>query len=330
MTKARIRNIIGLFLTAGMTAIAVMLIVRRSDALNFDFVFSATFQSETRMMLFVGAVLLVPVNLGLEALKWHVMGNMLLRFRFGDAYKGVLAGLAAGMFLPNRIGEFAGKSIGLPRKFFWKGSLLAVFLSMTQLLVTLVAGLCALYYFGTWVSAVFQWPWPWLPLAVCAILTAILIYLYFAVHLVSGLFRPQSKAAAVISVLGEIGLSRKWTILMYSVLRYFVFSVQNIFLMYAFGAAIPLTDMFLLFALLYVLMATVPTIAITELPTRGSLMVFIFIAYAGLAWDEVPYGLEAQVLMVSFVIWLINLILPSLPGFYFLSRYSLKSSDPDE
>ena len=55
------------------------------------------------------AIALVPVNYGLEALKWQQLTKKLEQFSFLTAFKSVLAGCSVTMLTPNRVGEYGGR-----------------------------------------------------------------------------------------------------------------------------------------------------------------------------------------------------------------------------
>ena len=67
----------------------------------------------------------------------------------------------------------------------------------------------------------------------------------------------------------------------------------------------------------YFLLAIVPTYAIAEIGARGSMNL--------LAFSELnaPFA----VLSVTFLIWIINLIIPALIGSYQIARFKLQKND---
>ena len=58
-------------------------------------------------------VSLTPFNWGLEALKWQILLQRVEKTSFGDAFRGVLAGLSLGFALPAQLGDTAGRVLSL-------------------------------------------------------------------------------------------------------------------------------------------------------------------------------------------------------------------------
>ena len=93
------------------------------------------------------ALLLVPVNWGLEARKWQVLIKPVETIRFFSAFKAVLSGLAFSMNTPNRIGEYGGRVLYIHEGHRWKAFSLTVIGSFSRLIITLLMGLgdCCFY-----------------------------------------------------------------------------------------------------------------------------------------------------------------------------------------
>src|SRR5215203_3240268 len=68
----------------------------------------ASFQS-TKILYLVFAVLLIPVNWGIEALKWQLSVRHIYPIRFHQAFKAVLSGVSFSVTMPNRVGEYLGR-----------------------------------------------------------------------------------------------------------------------------------------------------------------------------------------------------------------------------
>ena len=63
-----------------------------------------------RFGLIVSIFLLLPVNWGMEAVKWKTLVSPLQKSSFFQSYKSVLSGLTTGFFTPNRIRRSFRKS----------------------------------------------------------------------------------------------------------------------------------------------------------------------------------------------------------------------------
>lgn len=323
LKKRTIHILISVVVTAAILFLIYHKISGRLTAIDIGYSASLMFDSVNTILLLVSVILLMPVNLLCEAMKWKTVTKPLMPMSVVKAYSGILAGITAGLLLPNRVGEFAGKSLVLPLSLFWKGSVLAIFTSMTQLMMTLVFGLLGVYHYGPELNHYFGITVSVLPSAIAITGIVILLFLYFNIQLIAGFFIRWKKLYKVISVIETVKIVPKLEILGLSILRYFVFAGQNLLLLAMFDVQVPLVDAFFLIALMYLVMTAVPTIAVTDLPARGSVMLLLFISWFEINGLGSPYALEAKIMLASFTIWLVNLIIPALPGLYFLNKLSV-------
>ena len=103
-------------------------------------------------------------------------------------------------------------------------------------------------------------------------------------------------------------------ILLLSLLRYIVFSYQYYLLLGFFGLDLYLTEAFMFIAMIYFIVALIPTVALTEIGIKGSAAVFLLSGY---------YGNEIGVIAASFSLWIVNLAIPSLAGAVLLYRVKI-------
>jgi hypothetical protein len=107
------------------------------------------------------------------------------------------------------------------------------------------------------------------------------------------------------------------TVMLLSLFRYLVFSTQFYLLLRLFGVSIPYFNALVLIALIYFIMAIIPTVALTELGIRGSVSLYIFGLYFA---HLIPLtGVNNMgVFAASTLLWFINLGLPALIGTIFV------------
>ena len=109
--------------------------------------------------------------------------------------------------------------------------------------------------------------------------------------------------------------------LLLSLLRYLVFSLQFYLLLKAFDLNLPYLKAMMLIGLVYLLVTIIPTIALSELGVRGSVSLFVFAIYLeplGNWSDQAALAVASA----STILWLINLAFPALLGVLFV--YSLR------
>jgi hypothetical protein len=260
------------------------------------------------------AVLLMPINWGLETFKWYVLVNKFQHLSFSKAFESVLSGLSLAMNTPNRIGEYGGRVVYLQPSFRMKGVALAIVSSVGQLLITLVFGWIALLmlkpqlyqlqlsgtHFSTILLQVFQY----------SVLFFIVItgLFFFRMQLLAKMLKwiPWLKEKlSFTEVLENLSNRAYLQILFYSFLRFVVFALQYVLIWQALQVDISWWQGFWSVALIFLVMAIVPSFAIADVGIRGKVAVSI----AGI------FSANSIALLAGTVgIWLLNLVLPALLG----------------
>ena len=88
--------------------------------------------------------LLMLLNWGIEAYKWQQLVIKITPIRFFRTFKAVWTGVTLGLFTPNRVGEFGGRILYVPRKFRIKAVIVSLIGSFSQNLATIIIGLIGL------------------------------------------------------------------------------------------------------------------------------------------------------------------------------------------
>jgi hypothetical protein len=250
---------------------------------------------------------LMLLNWGLESLKWQLLLKKISPVSFLGAVRSVLSGVTVSFFTPNRIGEFAGRVLHLETSVRIRAAIASVIGSMNQLLVTILAGGVGLLFSVP--DIVTKTGVNDKVLIISAITTmtlAVLIYFrlpYFAVFLTKLRILPTVKSYIRVLALYPLTYLGKLTVL--SALRYMVFTFQYIILLQVFGIELPVTEMIRLIAVIYLVLALVPSVALSELTLRGSVAMYLMVPEA---------GNSTGVLAASLMLWLINLVIPAVLG----------------
>jgi len=266
------------------------------------------------VLLLLLTFLLMLLNWSLESYKWKYLLNSVEDINFFQSFKGVLSGLAIGFITPNRVGEFAGKIAYLKSENRANGAVMSFVGSSAQLLVTIQAGLIAIAVskYGS-VIDVFVTP-----------ITLVMFVVISLVWFKSNLFlkwiskftwlKKWNKHA---DKLADVSESKMITVYVISLVRYMVFPLQYFILFKMLDTSIDFSECLSMTATSYFLLAIVPTYAIAEIGARGSMNL--------LAFSELnaPFA----VLSVTFLIWIINLIIPALIGSYQIARFKLQKND---
>jgi hypothetical protein len=262
-------------------------------------------------------LLLMPVNWGIEAIKWKLLVSPLEKISFFKAFKSVLAGCSITMLTPNRTGEFGGRILFLEPDKRLSGISATIVGSMSQLIITIIIGtICIVTLTEETASYKLMKEMPWIfnsfVFFISSAIGLLLLFFFFRLDFCVSFLERFSflrKALTHISFIHHLGYKILLRIIFYSLLRYLVFILQYIFLLKTFRVDLPPVLSFELLSVFYLMMAIVPTIGFTELPVRATASILLL----GLFSDNV-LGIQ----VAAFGIWLINLALPSLLGSIFI------------
>ncbi len=252
----------------------------------------------------VGALLLLPLNLGLEALKWRLLAQTAGAISYRQAAASYLAGIAASLVTPNRIGEYPGRILYLRREASFRLVSAAVLGALAQMLALLAWGALGLGYF---LAAHPQW-WVAAVLGACLLGIAGVSVVYFRFER----WLPRMARARWLrrfvsysQLAGRFGRRWQWGILALSVGKFAVFTAQYVLMLRWTAVPVPALDGFCLAALFFWTMAVIPTVTLAEVGIRGQVGLYLF----------APFSTNTiGILAATLGLWLMNLALPSTAG----------------
>lgn len=295
--------------------------------------FGSHLQDPKFSRLLILVVLLMPLNWGIETSKWRLLIEYIEKISFIQAFKSVLTGITMSLFTPSRVGEFFWRAFTLKKADPLKGALLTITGSISQLLVTLLAGFIAVaFYLPQYIGLPEVWQ-KWLHaglILIMALFGSILVSGYikapFITRQVESFIRPSwSKIKYYLEAIESIERKTLIHVLLLSALRYMVFSFQFYLLLLAFGLDIPYPTAMLLIAMTYFVMAAIPTIALADLGIRGSVSIYFIGGFFVASQNAAP-----EILAASTLIWAINLALPALLGILFINRLKIMRKPKSE
>jgi len=271
------------------------------------------------------AVLLIPINWGIEAMKWKLIVQPFERIKFYRAFKGVLSGVTTSLVFPNRIGEFLGRIAHIDFEHRWQGFAMSILGSMAQLGVTLsfggVAYLLFEYVFGfdpfSLIDLNLIYPLRLVFLIAVVITAFLFVYPSTLKWIISRMFRKRFGTEGV-SFLDNYNSIYISAILLLSVLRYLVFWSQYMLVFTAFGAEITAAQGLILIPLLFLAIAATPSFSIGEIGIR-EFYALALVSTIGLA--------EFSIIGSTLLIWIMNILLPSIIGWLYLWRARIFPED---
>lgn len=277
---------------------------------------SLVFTSPDTILILLLVLFMMLLNNMAEAWKWNYLVNKVQELSFRKALSAVFAGASIGVFTPNNLGEFGGRILYLEEEHRVQGVLITFLSSISQMVITITAGLLAFIPFYLYVLPQQALDPPWL-IAIIFILVMLVIILFLNIHKAGDLllrfsfFQKRSRYLVFLRGYGSPDLG--YTLLL-SLLKYMIFATQYALLLHIFVPGLLWSQVYMTIALIYLAQSVLPGFAITELGIRGSVAIFFF--------GYLTSG-PGAVLLAAFSLWLINIILPALTGTYFIIKAHL-------
>jgi len=253
------------------------------------------------------------INWSIEALKWRISIQKVQPISFLRSFKAVLSGVSFSVSTPNRIGEYLGRILYMEEGNRLRVISLTIVSSMSQLIITLLAGLIGLFFIRKNIESgqIIQGLDPfWIRvleygvLIVLLILTGLYFRLSFLINLVDKL-RNSKQYSWLTSSLKDIHATLLFKLLSLSAIRYTVFVAQYFLLFRLFEVDIEWWQCFWAVSVIFLVLAIIPTFAIAELGVRGKVSLKLI---------ELFSTNSLGISIATATIWIINLVLPAIAG----------------
>jgi uncharacterized membrane protein YbhN (UPF0104 family) len=265
-------------------------------------------------ILFITAFFLFPLNWAFETLKWKFLLRKVEHINFLKAYRGILTGVTFGMITPFSIGDYIGRILQLSGKERIK-VVGAIFLSrLAQFFITLIFGAASMVYFILKVKeedpAVFV-------LAIFASVAGIFVLLLFLYHrLVMSFIKNVEFFSPVyryFEILNKYSKKDVFKVVLFSFLRYLVFSIQFVLLLIFFKASNDIGLLCMGVAFVFLVKSIVPTIL--DLGVREASAIYFFAAFG--------LSSESNIIYASLSLWIINILIPAFAGLLLIFKIKL-------
>jgi Lysylphosphatidylglycerol synthase TM region len=305
------------FLKAIIAAISIWIIFlkvhARQDFDQMQEILVRALYNPGKLWLLAAVFALMFGNWLLETAKWKLLLQYISPSGWLRCFRSVMSGVTVSIFTPNRIGEFAGRVLHLDPGVRIRAAIASVIGSMNQLLITILAGATGLLAsLNLYVEDDFIYRIIFL-LTITGMIAA--VYFYFKIpglSRIAGKFKSLRKLNLYTSVFGKYTIFTLVKLSFLSASRYLVFTFQFVLMLYFFEITIPWQESVKAISVMYLVMAIVPSLALSELTIRGSVALFLFSSYT---------ANSTGILATSSMIWLVNLVLPAFMGalaaFYF-------------
>ncbi len=264
----------------------------------------------SNLAYFLGAVALLFLNYFFEVLKWFLLANPIQPKTLRDSTIDVLKGLRVGLLTPLMIGDFLGRSLSFKKENRTAAMASNLFNSICQTYSTLFFGFLAILSWWHLSEGKLKnlLVFPVLIFGICTVLGLFFVFKFRISWSFLGkvhFLKPYINSSEM-----TLGFNNKFrmSILLLSLARTMVFNIQFLLFYISFGIQLPILIIFI--GVNFMLL--IKTIG-GGLNVFGDLTIreFVSINFFG------QYHVDASViLVVTFVVWFINIFLPVLIGFF--------------
>lgn len=251
--------------------------------------------------------LLMFANLFVESIKWNVVIKHNNPQSIYKSLQSVFIGQAFAFFTPNRIGEYAGRTMFLNAGNKLMGIAQMAWTSYAQLLITIVLGTMALY-FNLSAYTVLNKSWLFWVQLLSPFVGLLAIFFFFYNNAWKGWLSP-------LNIL-QIKNSVKFQLLGWSLIKYVCFLVQYILLAKLLKMDLPIYTLSMSLSIMFLCLSILPTISATEWVVRGQVLIMILTPF---------YSNNITVVSLSSIIWGINFLIPAILGTMLLLGYRMKN-----
>ena len=249
-------------------------------------------------------LLLSLFNWVFEILKWQALASHCGHISTQESTKHVLKAHITSLITPAKLGEYGAKALFFPIEQRKHILFLTVLGNGYQMLATTIFGVIGI---GVCVFQLFpSLKWHYIIALLLGVLTVFMI--------------PQLLAKIRWSVKGyswkrirnfikNIALHTKQKAGFFSFVRYVLFAHQFYFLLVLFGVDITYLLAMGLITTMYLVSSLLPMLQVFDVIVKTGVAVMVF------SWIAVP---EITIITISFLMWFFNVVLPILPGSYFM------------
>lgn len=295
---------------------------------------SSEYKNAGILLPIIGVFLMMFLNWGTESLKWQFLIRKNEKISYLASIKGVFSGITISSMMPNRVGEYLGRVFVLKKTHPVRGILMTIVGSISQLLVTISLGSLSLIYLLILFPEMLNINnllLQFLSISLILLIWFLLAGLYFNIRVISNcvnyLSRRWPKINRFSNVFSYYNRYELLKVFLYSLLRYIIFSLQFYFLLRIFHLDFNLFYGFLAISLIFLGITVIPTIALAELGVRGSVATFVVNLFVDIIPLSTIEGYQFNILAVSSLLWIINIVIPSIVGSGFIFSLSFFKSN---
>ena len=244
-------------------------------------------------------LLLMPLNLLLEVIKWHISVNYVERQSFYKSFKQVILGNAGAFITPYRLGEHPSRAYYLDdKKNFFAAVVLGFVGSLALEIINVGLGLPAAFFY--FLDAKYSTLLVFYML-VLAFVLILFIFIPDLGNLLSKRPTRNEQTKTMLETVCSLNTAYLLNILFLSLLRYLVYSLQFYLALRFFDITLNPLQALIAIPTYYMLVSVTPSLPIADAAIRGSWGILVFQAFT----YDTP-----SIAFAAVMIWLINTALP--------------------
>ena len=252
-------------------------------------------------MLFL-AIVLMPLNWGLETLKWKIL--LRTSVPLGRLAKSVMAGITVGFVTPGRSGEFIGRVMFLNDDNGTRTFYLSSIGGMAQTAASLIVGIP---FVQLWHNDIFLTE----VVVGCALLYLLVFFRFDLLNRFLSASSVLQKYGLVMSLEDMPEVNLQFRVLLLSLFRFGVYLFQYVLLLSFFGIEGDLISL-TTYSAVYLLALTIsPLMPLLDFSYRGACALYVFRHFS---------NNDIGVLSSVMAVWVINLVVPALVGYVLILK----------
>ncbi|QDO93647.1 hypothetical protein FNB79_06545 [Formosa sediminum] len=256
--------------------------------------------------------LLSGLNWFFEIIKWKYLVQTVKNITFKTAIEQTLGAHTASIFTPNRIGDYGAKALYFSSKLRIKIVGLNGIGNLAQMLVTTIFGsIGLLFLFSNFKLQIHLKTLNWITLS--AFISFIFLLFTVLIHYK----KTDTWIGKTKHFITSISPSLFFKTFLFSVIRYLIFSFQFYVLLDLFRVNLSYANAMMIISSMYLLVSVLPSIFIFDVVLKGGIAVYLF-SFFNIS--------EAIILSCITIMWLFNVVIPSLLGCYYIMHFKFIKS----
>ena len=258
-------------------------------------------------------IILSVFNWFFEILKWQKLVSTIKPISFKKSIEQCWGSLTISLFTPNRIGEYGAKALYFEKALRKRVVFLNLMNNLLQMTMTVFFGFIGIILFANKYNLKVNSNTFVFLLIGIGIILIIIFTLKKTTIQIKGFSLNRIKMALLNIKSETIVLG-----FLFSFFRYLLFSFQFFYLLTFFNIEISYFNAMIIITSMYLLVSVIPSISFFDVAIKGSIAVYLF---------SLISVNEIIILSIVIIMWILNFVLPSIVGSYFVLSYKYPTNN---